>query len=674
MSKKYYIDLLRNAGFNCFPIPGNGKVADSRYKARRTEHDQIISDNENYGYIPSERTGTCIIDLDHKEEYRQFAENMIKDGYMVIETGKGWHIPVCGISGNISKMELFDYSIDDQKIVEIQGPDHYCVGPGCAIYHDKLKCDITYENRGSDKIWNGKGQDFHKFVEILCTNLSLVGRKKSSRSSYKNYRERFLKGYVPTKGTSNDYFFQAAIQCNTDGFSQEEATAKIQAIYDKWVESDHYSERPWENVLRKITEVYDEDIRLSEGRPKGSKNEIDTTGIALEMINQRKLYSDVDNHIIFENSNGFLEKINNTLKRELQTKYPRMEQREYTSILFKLEGLAAELPATNKDLTVFANGVYDKKTRSIIKTDDIADMGFRNYNYVVDAYPTKFIKILFENTPASEHPRIKVGLRSILINYLDPRISIIIGEPGTGKSTVLLILVEILGDYAMAVELEQLLEDRFIRAKMIGKRLLVLQDIPDEWKNFSQIKTMTGEQKKTERGFMSDSVMFENKLKIWGSGNYLPKIPENEKNAMYTRRLSLIHNVRIVPYPENATLFDEIVKEEGELIISWILNLPDEQCKYEDPSTLRKEWEELASPEVKYLNNNWDFDDDPSYKLSVKGVVNDFKEKTGKILSVKQMSKALDEQGWIVKFNVIQNIKEKIQITKVPNPVSTYNQ
>lgn len=671
MNKNDYIQLLRKTGFNCFPIPGNSKVADSRYKARKTQQNQEIKEDENYGYIPIERTGTCIIDLDVKEEYRHFAENMIKDGYMVIETGKGWHIPICGLSGNISKIELFDYKISDEKIVEIQGPDHYCVGVGCTIYHSKLGIDVTYENKGTDKIWNGKGQEFHKFIEGLCTNLTLVGRKKTSRSSYKNYRERFLKGYPPTKGTSNDYFFQAAIQCNTDGLEKDEAIKRIQNVYDKWVDSDHYSQRPWDNILCKITEVYDEDIKLTEGRPRGSKNEIDVTGIALEMVNNRKLYSDVETHDIFENSNGFLEKINHTLKRELQRRYPRMEQREYNSILFKLEGLANELPPTNKDLTVFKNGVYDRKTKSLVKTEDIADMGFRNYEYIQDANPKKFIKMIFENVKEEEHPRIKAGLRSILINYLDPRISLFIGEPGTGKSTPLLILVDVLGEeYAMAVELEQLLNDRFIRAKIRGKRLLVLQDVPDEWKDFSSIKTMTGEQKKTERGFQSDSVMFENKLKIWGSGNYLPKIPENEKNAMYSRRLSLVHNKRLKPYPENATLFEDIVKEEGEQIISWLLNLDENECKYEDADILRKEWEDLASPEVNYLEKYWDFDDDVMSKPSVKRLVDDFKEKTGKIITIKQLNKTLNEQGYVVKFNVIQNIKEKTQIIKPPNTLS----
>ena len=104
------IRILRANGFNCFPIPkypdsyANPKGADSRYDSQRTQPNQPISAEENYGYIPIKGAGTCIIDLDHKENYRSFAEDCIAEGHMVIETPNGWHIPIKGLLGDIKKV------------------------------------------------------------------------------------------------------------------------------------------------------------------------------------------------------------------------------------------------------------------------------------------------------------------------------------------------------------------------------------------------------------------------------------------------------------------------------------------------------------------------------------------------------------------------------------------
>ena len=340
-----------------------------------------------------------------------------------------------------------------------------------------------------------------------------------------------------------------------------------------------------------------------------------------------------------------------------------MEKADVDSIKFKLESLAKPIPPTNKNLIVFKNGVYDRVTENIIHTEELADMGFKEFDYLSDEKenePTQFLSVMFSNIPESEYPRIKAGLRSILVNYLDSRVSVLHGEAGTGKSTPLLILVKVLGEYGLAAELDQLLTDRFIRAKIKGLRLLVLQDLPQDWKDFAQIKTMTGEQMKTERGFMQDSTMFENKLKIWASGNYLAKIPEKEKNPMYTRRLSLIHNQRQNSYPEDSSFADKIINEEGEKIISWILNLHEDDCKYEDGKTVREEWENLASPEIEYLQNNWEIKGDITDSfISIVKIIQDFKKKTGKIIDIEQMKKAMKSLGFVVKDNVIRNISEK---------------
>ena len=89
-TRSEYIKLFRDSGFNCFPIPkynddyANPKGGDIRYQASKTTLNQPISDSENYGVLPIKGAGTCVIDLDHKENYRHFAEENIKNGYMVI--------------------------------------------------------------------------------------------------------------------------------------------------------------------------------------------------------------------------------------------------------------------------------------------------------------------------------------------------------------------------------------------------------------------------------------------------------------------------------------------------------------------------------------------------------------------------------------------------------------
>jgi len=661
--KNKLIKIFRDSGFNCFPIPKLQKIADFRYKASKTPPNLPIADEENYGIIGVAGAGNCIIDFDNKEEYRPFAELLIKQGYLVSESPHGWHVPATGFSGTVSKMEFFNYKIQDKKIVEIQGFDHYCVGAGSVI-ETEGEGILYYINRGGTKIWNpsqvqGKPVDFEYWCDRLCEQIHVETRKRKSNSSYKNFRDRFRAGQIPTKGTSNDYFHQSAIACNDDGLSIEEAREKIQKVYQEWSVSPQYSGRQWDNVLTKIQEVYDKNQKTKSGRPQ-KNDDNPTSQIARRIVDSRKIYSNVETDEIFEDKNGFLELINKSLVREILTAYPETTQAEYNDILFKLKGYTSELPPTNKNYFVFKNGVLDKTKREIITTNELADMGFKNYNYLPKSpenEPTKFMKVLFDNTKPEEIPRIKAGLRAIFENYLDPKISVLYGASGVGKSTPLLILTMVLGDqYALTVELNQFLEDKFIRAKILGMRLVVFQDLPKQWKDFTTLKTLTGEQRKTERAFMKDSVTFDNKIKIWASGNYLAEIPEHEQDAMYTRRLSLIHNTRTKPQKEDPTFAEKIVEEEAEKIVSWILNFDDDECQYEDKETVRKEWEETASPEIAYINEHWQLSDHKN-EMSVGKLVKEYQSLYQQSISIDQMAKTLKVLGFSVRNNIINNIE-----------------
>jgi hypothetical protein len=664
-NKKDYIDLFRGKGFNCFPLPFGTKVADKRYNASRTEQNQPIHPHENYGVIPLRGSGTAVVDFDHNKYEKKLRE--IAEKYMVITTPhNGFHLPVKGLTGNVSKAELFDYDVQDKKIIEIQGPDHYVVGCMCEIIENNQT--LGYTNIGTDIILDQGDMNFDDFIDKVCQLFGVVGRKRESRSSNQNLRIRFKEGKLPAKGTSNDYFFQAALYCNSEGYSKDEAEAKILEIFDQWRDSEHYSQsqRPWSNIQAKIDEVYDQDLKLKVGHPLKSETGFDRTKVAQELIANKMLYVDKNSQDIYENRGGFLENINAELHTELVTAYPKIESADLESVKFKIVGLAESIPQTNKDLIVFKNGIYSKMKHEFIETDDLADMGFKDYEYLGNDVepPTEFLKILLDAVPDYEVPRVKAGLKAILSPYLDPKISVIHGMPRVGKSTALLILHVLLGQYSAVMELDQLLEDKFIRAKIKDKRLLVLQDLPKNFKQFATIKSVTGEQYKTERGFMQDSATFENKLKIWASGNYLAKIPELEKEAMYAR-LSLVHNIRTKPFMEDPTLIERIVRDEGSKILTWIVNLTDEECEYESSLDVRKGWERLASPEIGFIEDNFEIiETDEESNVSVMKIIKQFESEIKQHIDLKTMSQALLAQGFIIKFNVVKNIKPIVKQVK----------
>ena len=286
------IRILRANGFNCFPIPkypdsyANPKGADSRYDSQRTQPNQPISAEENYGYIPIKGAGTCIIDLDHKENYRSFAEECIAEGHMVIETPNGWHIPIKGLLGDIKKVMLYDYAIEPSKqIIEIQGYEHYCVGAGSDLIDKKTGNRVYYKIPEHTKIKDGLfKKDIHDFIDFICKRCKVTPPKKSGRNAHYDMRQRFKEGKIPTKGTSNDYFYNAGIQCLSDGIAQglerdvilSQSRPVIEEIYNKWAVSDDFSGRTWENVLTKINDAIMNGEPLREGRPKGGGGDVDT--------------------------------------------------------------------------------------------------------------------------------------------------------------------------------------------------------------------------------------------------------------------------------------------------------------------------------------------------------------------------------------------------------------
>lgn len=672
------IRILRANGFNCFPIPkypdsyANPKGADSRYDSQRTQPNQPISAEENYGYIPIKGAGTCIIDLDHKENYRSFAEDCIAEGHMVIETPNGWHIPIKGLLGDIKKVMLYDYAIEPSKqIIEIQGYEHYCVGAGSDLIDKKTGNRVYYKIPKHTKVMDYQfRKDIHDFIDYISGCCKVTPPKKSGRNAHYDMRQRFKEGKIPTKGTSNDYFYNAGIQCLSDGIAQglerdvilSQSIPVIEEIYNKWAVSDDFSGRTWENVLTKINDAIMNGEPLREGRPKGGGGDVDTVKIAQTILEQRKLYSDLDLKQLYEAKNGFLENITKDLGRDLQVLYPALTESNYKDVLFKLGNLADKMPETNPDLIVFKNGTYSLSQRKLIETEDIADMGFKEYNYLENAEPTKFLEVMFADVKLEQHPVVKAGLRSIIKSRMDAKISVIHGQSAVGKSTGLTILGMILGDeYHFTTTVADFINDRATRSKIKNKRLLVFQDMPDRFKDFSIIKSVAGEHKQSIRGFNEANSSFTNKLKIWGSCNYLPEIPEKERNPMFTQRLSLIVNTRTEPFEANDSFAEDVANAEGEKILSYLVNLKEEECQYENPKALSKRWLEIQSPEISFLDKYFEFSDHTEEYPAIR-VLKKYKEVTGEKIPLDTLISTMKNEGYSIKYgsNIITNIREKV--------------
>ncbi len=591
---------------------------------------------------------------------------------MVIETPNGWHIPVKGLLGDIKKVMLYDYAIEPTKqIVEIQGYEHYCIGAGSDLIDKKTGDRVYYKMPKHTNIIDFQfKKDIHDFIDFICKSCKVNPPKKSGRNAHYDMRDRFKEGKIPTKGTSNDYFYNAGIQCFTNGLEKnlerevilERAIPVVEKIYNKWAVSDDFSGRTWENVLTKINDAIMNGEPLKEGRPKGGGGDVDTVKIAQTILEQRKLYSDLDLKQLYEAKNGFLENITKDLGRDLQVLYPALTESNYKDVLFKLENLADKMPETNPDLIVFKNGTYSLSQRKLIETEEIADMGFKEYNYLENAEPTKFLEVMFADVKLEQHPVVKAGLRSIIKSRMDAKISVIHGQSAVGKSTGLTILGMILGDeYHFTTTVADFINDRATRSKIKNKRLLVFQDMPDRFKDFSIIKSVAGEHKQSIRGFNEANSSFTNKLKIWGSCNYLPEIPEKERNPMFTQRLSLIVNTRTEPFEANDSFAEDVANAEGEKILSYLVNLKEEECQYENPKALSKRWLEIQSPEISFLDKYFEFSDNTEEYPAIR-VLKKYKEVTGEKIPLDTLISTMKNEGYSIKYgsNIITNIREKV--------------
>lgn len=271
------------------------------------------------------------------------------------------------------------------------------------------------------------------------------------------------------------------------------------------------------------------------------KNKLQYEKLAKYLIDNENIVKINDQLHIYKDgyySNDLLD-IEKTMLKYIQnsTKTPRGEVIRY------LELLCSNKKITNPKYIVFNNGVYDLETKELLEYSPKYIIKNKiPHNYNPDAYHELLDKTL--NKICCNDKKLRyvieemIGYTLLRRNELGKSF-ILTGDGSNGKSTLLDLINELLGeDNISSVSLKEL-SDRFKTFQLDGKLANIGDDISNEYiqDNSTFKKLVTGEKVNVERKGR-DPYDFKNYSKLIFSANELPRI--NDLSGGLKRRLVFI--------------------------------------------------------------------------------------------------------------------------------------
>jgi putative DNA primase/helicase len=187
-----------------------------------------------------------------------------------------------------------------------------------------------------------------------------------------------------------------------------------------------------------------------------------------------------------------------------------------------------------------------------------------NVNYTPGSECPRFMKFLEYSISGSEIPLVQEMLGYFLIPVNKAQKSfVIVGEPGAGKSKLLLTLNEILlGQKNVSNIPWQSLNERFKTAELFGKLANIFADLPT--KNIDDngiFKALVGEDFLTAERKNKDPFTFQPYARLLFSCNAIPRNYGDKSDGFY-RRLIIIRFSRAVPEEKrDAELLDKFAAE-----------------------------------------------------------------------------------------------------------------
>ncbi|MFJ8745819.1 phage/plasmid primase, P4 family [Embleya sp. NPDC127516] len=243
-------------------------------------------------------------------------------------------------------------------------------------------------------------------------------------------------------------------------------------------------------------------------------------------------------------------------------------------------------------------GVVDLRTGELHKPDPLHDMHSRATGVAPENTPTpRWHRFLGDTFGEDAKGRETIDFLHLLLGYSITGdvgaqvLPFLYGTGANGKSVLLDVMTQILGDYAQAappgflMEKGKFSEHSTELTELHGRRIVVCSELrPNDRFDEARVKLLTGGDRISARRMRQDFFSFTPTHKLWLLGNHRPEVGTG--GHAFWRRIRLIPFERVVPASRKIdNLAKELVDSEGPGILHWLVEGARRYLTTRDPLT-----------------------------------------------------------------------------------------
>lgn len=283
--------------------------------------------------------------------------------------------------------------------------------------------------------------------------------------------------------------------------------------------------------------------------PKTKTISVSTGILSRYLINNIPAIYAAEKFYIYENG-VYIKKpdlfIGKLVKEKTDDKYVKANLIQETANLWKYDILKTEFELNKYPKIInVKNGLLNVATMEFMQhTPKYLSTTQLNANYNLNAKCPIFLKYIFESLPEENIILIQEILGYLLIPETKAqKFFILKGTGGTGKSTLLSVIINLLGIKNVSHIPWQSLGERFNTGELFGKLVNIFADLPQTpIEDTGIFKSLTGEDTVKGEVKHKDIFYFKNKARLLFSCNELPENYTDRTNGFYRRFIIIPFN------------------------------------------------------------------------------------------------------------------------------------